>query len=417
MKFDVAVIGGGSAGLAAAACAAREGARVLLAERGVMPGGNATAALVHTLCGLYLLRDGDSETHEFANPGFPKEIAEALLAGGGARGPVRMGRLDVLLHRPSVFATLAINILESLPGLRLCLNTKLSGILKNGDGSVGALVLDDGEKEFTVETTAVVDTTGDGEAAARAGADYEIFPQNRLQRPSYIMGLGGVSHRFLDDDGRLAIAHALSSAVIQKLLPEGALGATFRHGVEGDVWMSIDLSAAGFDPISPGASQGQLYAEAAELAEKIILFLRDKVRGFEGASASLQPERLGIRESRRIWGSYMLTEADVLEGRRFSDEAALSAWPVELRETARGPRFRFPAQNRACGIPLRCLRSASVPNLYMAGRCLSATHEAHAALRVIGTSLATGEAAGKAAARAADIRVVPMGAPVHDLAS
>lgn len=399
MRVDVAVIGGGSAGLAAAVGAARQGARVLLAEQGGMPGGNAAGALVHTLCGLYLLRKGDTGKPEYANPGFPREMAEALLARGGALGPVRMGRLDVLLHRPAAFAALALEMMETLPSLRMFLKTELKAVHTSGDGNVGAVVLHDGGKDFTVETAVLVDATGDAEAAALAGAEFEISPPDRLQRPAYIMGLEGVSPAAMGDDGRLAIAHALSSGVLGKRLPEGALGTSFRRGAgDGDVWMTIDLQAPGFDPTSRNAARGGLFAEAGELGNRLLAFLRKEVRGFENASAVLHPERLGIRESRRIRGIYRLTGQDVLEGRRFPDEAALSAWPIELRETARGPRFRFPEEERPCGIPLRSLQSGSIPNLFMAGRCLSATHEAQAALRVIGTSLATGEAAGKAAA-------------------
>jgi hypothetical protein len=108
-----------------------------------------------------------------------------------------------------------------------------------------------------------------------------------------------------------------------------------------------------------------------------------------------------VRESRRVMGLMELTENDILTGARFEDEVAFSSWPIELRETARGPKFRFPHENRSCGIPLRCLQSRSIQNLFMAGRCISATHEAQAALRVIGTGMAMGEAAGKAAAQAA----------------
>jgi len=399
MKVDVAVIGGGSAGIAAAIRAARDGARVLLAEMGAVPGGNATGALVHSLCGLYLLRGFAAESPVYANPGFPREIAEALLARGGARGPVRMGRLDVLLHTPAAFSAQAMELLRDLPDLHLCLNTELVAACQNGDGSLGGVVLRSDGRDFTVETSAVVDTTGDAGVAALAGVSCDLSPPDRLQRPAHILGLGGVPDEVMSDNGRLGIAHAISSGVSAKRLPQAALGASFRRGVgEGEVWMTIDLDATGFDPTIRNADRGELLRESRELGILLLEFLRRDVAGFQDATAIHHPDKLGIRESRRAFGIYRLTESDVLEGRRFSDEVALSAWPVELRETARGPRFRFPLEDRPCGIPLRSLQSATISNLFMAGRCLSATHEAHAALRVIGTSLATGEAAGKAAA-------------------
>jgi hypothetical protein len=125
------------------------------------------------------------------------------------------------------------------------------------------------------------------------------------------------------------------------------------------------------------------------------------MEGFQEASLRGYPSCLGIRESRRSNGIYQLTEKDILEGARFDDEVAIASWPIELRETARGPRFRYPIGNQPCGIPLRSLQSKDVENLFVAGKCISTTHEAQASIRVIGTCLATGEAAGIAAAKMA----------------
>ena len=101
---------------------------------------------------------------------------------------------------------------------------------------------------------------------------------------------------------------------------------------------------------------------------------------------------------------------DLLRGARFEDEVALAAWPMELREQATGARLKFPENGQPCGIPLRALRSKSKENLFAAGRCLSSSHEAQASLRVIGTCLATGEAAGIAASLLASGRECEAGA-------
>ena len=110
--------------------------------------------------------------------------------------------------------------------------------------------------------------------------------------------------------------------------------------------------------------------------------------------------RSGVRETRRVCGQLRLTGRDVIEGRQHDAEVALSSWPIELWDDHRGARFEYP--QAPCSIPLGALVSRSHPRLGMAGRCLSASHRAHGALRVIGTALATGEAIGVAAALAAD---------------
>lgn len=397
-KADVAIVGGGSAGLAAALAAARQGAEVVLIERDEILGGMATTAQVHSLCGLYLLRSNESEPLLYANAGFPKEFAEALLAMGAARGPVRMGRLDVLLHRPSAFAQLAGKMVAALPNLRVCFQSEVVEVQRDGKGRIGSLGLVNNGSRSVLEVSTVVDTSGDAVVAALTGASFESASEEKLQRPALIFLLHGVASDAMSEEGRLRLAHAISTAVMNKQLPEGTLGAAFRAGVSPEeVWGTIDLQARGFDPTHNDAV-ALLEREARELAIQLMDFLKKQLPDFHSATIAAWPARLGIRESRRMKGCYQLTESDLLQGARFEDEVALASWPIELRETAKGPRFRFPEENRPCGIPLRSLRSCDLQNLFMAGRCIASSHEAQAAIRVIGTCLATGEAAGKAAA-------------------
>ncbi|MCX6975643.1 MAG: FAD-dependent oxidoreductase [Verrucomicrobia bacterium] len=377
MKTDVLVAGGGSAGLAAAIAAARCGARVVLVERQSMLGGMATSAHVHSICGLYQLRATETEPLLDSNSGFPREFAQRLIREGGARGPVRMGRLDVVLHRPSSFAHLADRYV---------------------DGKIGILTLSSRGIRSDWEPSAVIDTTGDAEIAQFSGAACEQTPLHKLQRPAYIFALGGVDPDSMSDNGRMAIARAISYAVSGGQIPKAALGIAFRAGVTPqEVWGTIDLAAEGLDP-SDSQSLSQMEMHGREIAVAVTDFLKNELVGFRSAFISAFPARAGIREGYRVKGLEELTEQDILTGARYPDEVALSSWPIELRETALGPKFRFPEANRSCGIRLGCLRSQNVKNLFMAGRCISTTHEAQAAVRVIGTCMATGEAAGKAAA-------------------
>jgi len=396
MHADVFIIGGGSAGISAAISAARRGVSVVLVEKHRNLGGMASAAMVHSICGLYLLRENESAPLSFANEGFSKEFANVLINSGAARGPVRLGRLDVLMHKPSLFAEHSKRMIDEHPNIRLFLNTQLYKT-HTKESRLSGVTISHGDELHTIECNAVIDATGDAEVFMLAGAGYDRSPLETLQRPAYIISLKGVDHELMCDNGRLLLAQAISRGVAAGQLPSGALGTAFRTGVSNDqVMVTIDLEAQGFDP-NDTASRYKAELEGKETADEVFVFLKKEISGFQKASIQEHPTCLGVRESRRAHGIYQLTEKDILEGTRFDDEVGLAAWPVELRETARGPRFRYPAENRPYGIPLRSLTSKRVENLFVAGKCISTTHEAQASVRVIGTCLLTGEAAGIAA--------------------
>jgi len=397
MKIDIAVVGGGSAGIAASICAARQGASVVLIERLGMLGGMGSAANVHTVCGLYRLRKNEGEPLVPANEGFPQEFAGLLLRSGGATGPIRMGKLDVLMHEPASFARVADKLTGDQAGLRVLLHSEVMGVKRDKRG-IESLEIRSRGRVLKITPRAVIDTTGDAEVAflAKAGTNQESL--EKLQRPAYIFALGGLSPEALTDSGKILIARAISYGVRDGKIPSDALGAAFRPGVHsGQGWGTIDLTADGFDP-GKRECRSLIEAEGRNLAITVASFLAREVEGFRFASITSYPAHAGIRESRRVRGFYELTHGDILAGARFKDEVAFSAWPIELRETSRGAKFRFPEENRSCGIPLRSIMSADIPNLFVAGRCISCSHEAQAAIRVMGTCMATGEAAGRSSA-------------------
>ena len=129
-------------------------------------------------------------------------------------------------------------------------------------------------------------------------------------------------------------------------------------------------------------------------------FLRDRVPGFEAAVVVSTSPAIGIRESRRIVGDYRLTREDVLAGRRFPDEVALCGAPIEDHGAGGGTTWQYVAESGVYGIPFRTLLPAGLDGLVGAGRCFSATHDAHASARSMATCMAMGQAAGSAAALA-----------------
>jgi len=392
-QFDVLVAGGGSAGLAAAVSASRSGAKTLLVERLGSLGGMASASLVHSICGLYFLPE--HRPGEFCNPGFAAEFASRLLRSGGARGPVKMGKVDVLLHSPFDFARLADEMIQECANLQINLHSELIGI----DPDLRAVEIFCRGTRKRIGVRSVVDCTGDGVVAALAGHEFEREPSARLQRPAYIFSMQNVAPQAIADNGRMRIARLIVGAVRENRLDRGALGAALRGGhQEGEVYVTIDLAATeNFDPTDP-ACLTQLEIDGRRFAGEISEFLIERVEGFEKSRIGSVPARVGVRESRRVVCEYRMEAADLSKGARFEDSVAIATWPMELREQATGPKLRYPDDNLPCDIPLRSLRARGVSNLFIAGRCIGASHEAQASIRVIGTCLATGESAGIAAA-------------------
>ncbi len=403
LSCDVLVAGGGPAGVAAAVAAARTGAKVLLVERDGGLGGNVRAAQVHSICGLYAIASGSQP--EMLQGGLAVELAERLRMSGGASGPQRFGRLDVVLQEPEDFSRVCGEWVGEMDGLETLYATRIvGGVLEGGGLHSVQIAGPDGEQ--TVRTAAVVEATGDGNLAAMAGLGWESASPAMLQRPAYIFALGPVPAKVLTAKARLTLSAVLLSAVRDGRLGSAALGAVVRPTCRPEmVRVTLDLTAGGaeYDPCDEW-QVARLTREAAEVAEVLTDFLRHAVEGFARAKIVVRPERIGIRESRRVTGRHVITAEEVLGGVVPHDTVCRSGWPLELHESGAATRLVYPQDGAACGVPLRALQSVDADNVFAAGRCISATHEAQAALRVIGTSLATGQAAGLAASMAAQDR-------------
>jgi hypothetical protein len=398
--FDVAVVGGGPAGVAAALAAARAGARTLLLERENSLGGNVAQALVHTICGLYR---SDAAEALPVQRGLGLRVAEALTKAGGAGPPTAAGRVFYLPIRPAAFAALCAALCAHTTGLTLHTRSLLDGIrLARKPGQPAELSWRGVGDSSEASASVVIDSSGDGAAAALGGADFELAPSDRLQRASFIVRLEGVSEAGLLGFARLQLSAAIAHAARRGELPAECESVVLRPDAEpGSLHLTFTLpalSARPFEPLDPDYI-ATLGARARSHAAQLVDFLRATREGFAGARVADWPSRVGVRETRRVLGRVVLEREDVLSGRRRDDEVALSSWPIELWEDHRRARFEHPAA--PCGVPLGALVSRSHAGLGMAGRCLSASHEAHGALRVIGTALATGEAIGVAAAEAA----------------
>ncbi len=394
-SYDVAVLGGGSAGLAAAVTAARHGARTLLLERHGYLGGMGTASLVHTFCGLYLLRDEPGAV--LANPGFASEMAERMIAATGI-GPQRMGRVDVLPQHPVEFARIADGLVAAEPPLELRLHSEVTGIQRGEDWEIQ---IAGRSGRTSVAARCLIDASGDAMAATFLGSGSSMAEAPRLQRPAYVFGVHNATP--MDDAARLQTAGLIVEGIRAGDLTAAALGLSFRHsGRPGEIFGNLDLAGgetvANYDPLD-AACLTRLELLGRATAARAVAWLAEKSPLWKGTYISHWPACAGVRESRRWIGESVLTGEDLLMGKRHADEIALATWPMEFRETPRGPKLRFPENNLPAGIPLSCLRPAGIDRLFVAGRCISTDHDAQASIRVMGTCFATGEAAGRAAVR------------------
>ena len=392
-KCDVAVIGGGSAGVAASVAAARSGAKVILIERHGFLGGAGTASLVHTFCGLYRV----DESLTLANPGLPSELPRRLIADGVAQPPVKMGRVHVLPHHPIKLAAWFDRLAAETVGLTVRLHSEVISARVETTQLLEIDYLCRGVRR-TLSASAFVDASGDAVLAEYAQQKWNHASGDELQRPAFIASLQGVASSNLQADGPIRLTGEIAQAVQSGTLPSECLGAHFRGSQnEGEVFVTVDLpggdTLADFDPLS-----ADCLSRLETTGRATIDALISRIPQLQNAHVSAWPTRVGIRESRRWSGRYELTEQDILNSSRFDDGIASASWPIELRETTRGPRMLYPQDAQPADIPLRSLRAASLNNVFTAGRCISTSHRAQASTRVMGTALATGQAAGLAAA-------------------
>jgi len=395
-QTDVVVIGGGSAGLCAALGSARNGSNTILLERSDRLGGMGTLAMVHTFCGLY--HPDTSKPPQIANPGLPQEIEALLRKRSKQDQPVLMGKVYVLPQHPELYSDLTKELTEKEQLLKTRYFSTCTAIEKNTNGSFNVSVLNNGQK-YTITCQSIVDTSGDAIAADILGATRHCAESKRLQRPAYIFALQNVTAEAGSQQFRMKLALDLVKAVKAETLPQEVLGAAIRPSIrEKEIFITIDLDTkeSTWNPNDSAALQ-EIETLGQNLATRLTQFLRDRYSAFKNSSSPILPQQAGIRESFRWLGQYILNEKDLLESSEFNDTVAYATWPLELRETTKGPKLRFFKKTEPSAIPLSALKSSEIPGVYFAGRCLSATHEALASLRVMGTCFATGQAAGIAA--------------------
>jgi ribulose 1,5-bisphosphate synthetase/thiazole synthase len=422
-KPQIVIAGGGPAGWVAAVAAARNGARVLLAEQYGFLGGLATMGLVGPF-----MRYAAKE--EQLIQGIFQEFCQRLARLGGLR--------HASFDQEKYKRVAQEMVLEA--GVELLLHAYL----------IKAHVKDRTIKHITVMTKGgplklsgriFIDATGDGDLAAMAGAPYEVGrPSDGLTQAMTLMFVvGGVDCERVEDHlvshpeeyihwpdeqtiaynetGVLCRAGFFSA--VRKAHEEGHLDRAIQHlffislPLE-DMVVFNTTNVLQLNPLDPwDLSKAEIIARQQVWQ---IMRLLQKLPGFEKAYLIATAPHIGVRESRRILGEYVFTGDDVLQGRRFSDVIARGNYGIDIHDPEGKPsKVEYPPEQLSYDIPYRILVPREIENLLVAGRSVSSTHEGQSAIRIQPICMAMGEAAGTAAALCLKLNATPRSLNVGEL--
>jgi hypothetical protein len=399
-EYEVVVLGGGPAGIAAATAAGRAGRRTILIERYGFLGGAGTAACVSNFCGLHGNVHG--ELRQVVH-GIADDVLARLDRMGSLNPPHSSfgGKIQAQTYDRSAYKIVADEVLQAA-GVKILLHALGVGAVMNSETQVEAMLVETRSGRRAIKGQMFIDCSGDADLAAWAGAAFEKGDSGAtMAYPTTKFMINAVDP---DKAGR-------AWELIPKLMAEAersgrhfprkeAIVRPQRNPIE---WRANLTQIANPDgsPVD-GTDAEQLSAgeiEGRRQCWEVFQFIREATPGFANAYVSEIAPQLGIRETRRVNGEYMLTEDDVLACASFADTVGVSAWPIECH-IAGDILIRFPPIPQSRGftqLPYRMIVPTHIDNLLVAGRCASMTHQGQSAARVSGPCFVMGQAAGTAA--------------------
>lgn len=401
-EVDVLVAGGGPAGVAAAIAAARSGARTLLIEQRGFLGGMGTVALVPAFCPY---SDGEKAVVR----GIGLELLERMKAGCEPEFRERFGNeLDWVPIDPEVLKRVYDEaVAES--GAEVLLHTVASQTVMDETGRrIDGVVIVNKSGRSLIRAGTVIDTTGDADLAALAGAPFHKGGEGGdLQAATMCYLLANVDRRRFEqyriESGDTDQIHqAVQQAQADGKLPQG------RDSVSGLSWVADYLVGVNFGHVfGIDGSRAEDLTRGAIEGRKLVLrqleFFRDYVPGFEQAHLVSTGEQIGIRETRRIVGDYVLTQEDFMNMVSFADDIARNSYFIDIHmaRSSGAMHIHHLPPGKSHGVPYRCLLPVGLDNVWVAGRAASSDRVVQGSLRVMPNCFAMGQAAGMAAAMAA----------------
>lgn len=417
---DVVVIGAGFAGIAASLAAARNGAEVILVERYGFLGGTATAGLVHHFDPLNIIEA----------TGISKEIYDNLKKRGSLKEfPVENFEIPFSYWQggsgfdPEDLKILALKMVLK-ENIKCLLHTKIIDV-KTQEENITSIICNNKSGTFSIQAKAYIDATGDADMAAMAGIDFEMGDEHGVcMSPTLAFRVGGVETEkileYFDENpsqignhpriGKYIRDHR-NSIILQGFydlikqardngdldiaLPETGIGMTIqpRYG-------EFHVNATRVNKVNATSGDDISMAEITERqnVEKLFCFMKKYLPGFSNSYMIQTADQVGIRESRRIQGEYILTIEDIRNGVKFQDAVVRSKWAHTDKHSGESMQWSFEFIEGPYYVPYRSLITPQIKNILVAGRCISATRDAMASIRIMPVCAQIGEAAGTAAA-------------------
>ena len=400
-EYEVVVLGGGPAGIAAATAAARSGRSTVLLERYGFLGGAGTAAGLSNFCGLHANVRGK---HRQVVRGIASEIQDRLRALSGLNEPHTIfgDRIQAQAYDISAYKIAADELLASA-GVKILFHALGAGVAMQSARRIDALLFESKSGRRAIRGRWFIDASGDADLATWAGVRCDVGDgKGNMLYPSTMFRINGVDPdqaanawesitRRMDEAERAGRRFPRKGVILrpQKNPIEWRANVTQVRNPDGTAVSGIDL-----EQLSYGEVEGR--RQCKEMFE----FIRS-APGFERSYIVEIAPQLGIRETRRIEGEYTLTEADILGCADFGDTIGVQGWPVEQHAEGKVDwRFHQPGSRGYNQLPYRMIVPRGLDNLLVAGRCASMTHDGQSAARVSGPCFVMGQAAGVAASLA-----------------
>lgn len=397
-QADVVVVGAGSAGCCAAIAAAQAGRSVILIERYGFPGGTSTQIL-DTFYGFFT--PGDQPRKVVG--GIPDQVVDALDKTGDIfLRPNTYGAGTGVTYNPQRLKFVWDTLLQQA-GVKMLLHATLCGVDHDDAGRIASVVVHTKQGFGRVKGKRFIDASGDADLCHLAEIEYErageIDPAQTLTT-TFCMSNVDLS-RYEAAGGKSMLMAKMTQAVEsgRHALPrkKGSMHAMVHEGCIATVAVRVDYKDA-TDPEAMTAAEIEGRRQAFIYED----FLRDQVPGYERAKIIGLSHHIGVRETRRVYGEHRLTREECLRGTQFDDQVLLCGAPIEdHRQNANGEdetAWAYVDQGKAYGVPYGTLVPKGREDVWVVGRCFSATHDAHASCRSMGQTMSMGQAAGAAAA-------------------